>query len=440
MNPGDGYPLEMRVAVIGKTLSGGAGRAMVRITDALVDEGSSQQVQAKYFLSPAEEGLPLKNGVDSECWNRSIRVAFRMQVFANRLTTRNLFWSPERSLVSYPRVNSGIARKLLEQNFDLAHLHWLGDSTMSIREVGRLHVPIVWTLHDMWPIGGAQHYSLTKRHRAGYNRSNREERELGADLNLMAWNKKIQSWEKPMVFVSPSEWLAREAKSTLIGSRGQVFHIPNPIDTTYWTPDAKTCFREAHNVGNADKVIVFGSAGGKKNPLKGSETLLPLLRGLAERFRQLRESPNIKVFVFGDSGENQFFGNIHLSFLGNLDDEQLRAMYSAADLAFVPSLIDNFPSVATEAISCGTPIVTFENYGPAEIVRKTGAGLISGRNDIDQTVSDVIALLKNSSALKKMSEAGRKFAQSEWNPARIRDQYLCVYQEASALARGDISY
>lgn len=136
--------------------------------------------------------------------------------------------------------------------------------------------------------------------------------------------------------------------------------------------------------------------------------------------------------VFGELGEEEFLGNARLSYLGNLTDDGLRTLYSATDLVLVPSLIDNYPLVPTEAISCGAPIVTFEDYGPAEIVRQTGAGTISPRNDLAQTASDIVELLEHPEALQAMSKSGIDCAERVWNPTRIREQYLDVYREAIA--------
>jgi hypothetical protein len=48
---------------------------------------------------------------------------------------------------------------LTERRADLVHLHWLGDGTLSIEEIGRLLMPLVWTLHDQWAFCGAEHYT-----------------------------------------------------------------------------------------------------------------------------------------------------------------------------------------------------------------------------------------------------------------------------------------
>ena len=239
--------------------------------------------------------------------------------------------------------------------------------------------------------------------------------------------------EAALFFVSPSHWWAKEARNSVIGSKGQVFQIPYPMDTSFWHPTDNAPFRERHKVTDDDKVVIFGAVGGEKNKLKGSEILFPLLTELAKKLDESQGNTRIRVFIFGEVGEEKTFGKVRLSYLGNIrDDFELRALYSGADLVFVPSLIDNYPLVATEAIACGTPVVAFEGYGPAEIVRQTGSGLISPRANLSRTASEIVELLEHPEALKTMAKSGIDCAQREWNPIRIRDQYIEVYREAVA--------
>jgi|1048.fasta_scaffold00070_15 hypothetical protein len=43
----------------------------------------------------------------------------------------------------------------------------------SITDIGRIRKSIVWTLHDIWALSGAEHYITDQRRRDGYRRDNR---------------------------------------------------------------------------------------------------------------------------------------------------------------------------------------------------------------------------------------------------------------------------
>lgn len=74
----------------------------------------------------------------------------------------------------------------------------------------------------------------------------------------------MSSWKRPIFFVTPSEWLAKEARGSEIGSKGRVIHIPYPLDRSFWFRVDSSAFRNTHKIQEDDKIIVFGSAGGKK--------------------------------------------------------------------------------------------------------------------------------------------------------------------------------
>ena len=106
--------------------------------------------------------------------------------------------------IAYP--NTGLLKEINNnQSFEkITHLHWLGDNTISIEEVGKLKGPIFWTLHDQWPFCGAEHYTHPPfnkeglqindfRYRQNYSSKSRIFDEKGFDLNRWTWQRKKRS-------------------------------------------------------------------------------------------------------------------------------------------------------------------------------------------------------------------------------------------------------
>ena len=58
-------------------------------------------------------------------------------------------------------------------NADIVNLHWLGNETLSINQISNIKSKIVWTIHDMWPFCGAEHYTSDERYKIGYLKNNR---------------------------------------------------------------------------------------------------------------------------------------------------------------------------------------------------------------------------------------------------------------------------
>ena len=67
----------------------------------------------------------------------------------------------------------------------------------SIKDIGRINKPVIWTLHDMWAFCGAEHTSWDNRWQDGYTKKNRLNTEGGFDLNRWTWNRKIKYWKIP---------------------------------------------------------------------------------------------------------------------------------------------------------------------------------------------------------------------------------------------------
>ena len=62
--------------------------------------------------------------------------------------------------------------------------------------------------------------------------------------------------------------------------------------------------------------------------------------------------------------------------------QQLAELYSAADAFINPTWQDNYPTVNLEAISCGTPVVTYRTGGSVEAVTDQ-TGLVVEQGDVE---------------------------------------------------------
>lgn len=69
----------------------------------------------------------------------------------------------------------------------------------------------------------------------------------------------------------------------------------------------------------------------------------------------------------------------------------LAAIYSAADVFLNPTYEDNYPTTNLEAMSCGTPVVTYDTGGSPESVAG-GWGIVVRRGDVDAARTAIIEL------------------------------------------------
>lgn len=86
-----------------------------------------------------------------------------------------------------------------------------------------------------------------------------------------------------------------------------------------------------------------------------------------------------------------------IRFLGWIEQDDLPAIYSLADLFLYPSHVEAFPIPITEALACGTPIVTSNANGLVEIVGD--AAIHVDPNNV-QEIAEVVSLILSDSELR----------------------------------------
>jgi len=88
-------------------------------------------------------------------------------------------------------------------------------------------------------------------------------------------------------------------------------------------------------------------------------------------------------------------------FTGWIEQEDLPAFYSLADLFLYPSNVEAFPIPLTEAMACGTPIVTSDANGLKEIVGD--AALLVNPQHPDEIAQAIERLLSDPSLQHSLS-------------------------------------
>lgn len=102
---------------------------------------------------------------------------------------------------------------------------------------------------------------------------------------------------------------------------------------------------------------------------------------------------------------------------GFVDDADLPALYSAADLLAFPSLYEGFGLPLLEAMACGTPVLSSDASSLPEVAGG-GSALLLSPHDESAWSSAMIALLDDSAARQRLSAAGfKRSAQFSWAAA-----------------------
>lgn len=116
-------------------------------------------------------------------------------------------------------------------------------------------------------------------------------------------------------------------------------------------------------------------------------------------------------------------------FVGEVDEADKPAVYSAATLFVWPSLYEGFGIPVLEAMACGTPTITSNNSALPELAAEA-ARLVDPR-DLGALADAMAELLEDADARAELRRRGLKRA-SQYSWERVADQTVAVYRSVLA--------
>ena len=409
-------------------LSGGAARAAYRLHRALIRYGTASKMRVR-----------IKKSDDWTVQAAAGRIGRLYGLLRSPLGGLSMRFqhSSNSNLRTGNWLPSAMANEINLSSADVVNMHWVAGETLSIEDLGRIRKPLVWTLHDMWPFCGAEHYTPdneSARWRLGYSAGSRPAGDRGLDLDRLVWQRKRRAWKHPMHIVAPSRWLADCARESALFRDWPVSVIPNVLDTDIYQPLDKGFCRQALGLPADRRIILFGAIGGARDPRKGYDLLQDALARLATRV----DAQNVLCVVFGQSAPQnpaalpfpvRWMGHVH-------DDATLALLYNAADVMVVPSRQENLPQTATEPQACGCPVVAFDCTGFSDAVEHRKTGYLARPFDTEDMAEGLRWILEDADLRHAQGQAARARALNLWAPEVVVPQYLRVYEAAIESTRG----
>ena len=75
---------------------------------------------------------------------------------------RRTVYGKSKAIHSFNFFSTNVRKKIFEFNPDIIHLHYIASNTVSLTEINKIDLPIVWTLHDLWPILPTSHLEYSE--------------------------------------------------------------------------------------------------------------------------------------------------------------------------------------------------------------------------------------------------------------------------------------
>lgn len=387
---------------------GGASRAAIRIHKSLV----LNKVKSYFQINTFSKNKKIKNILKPTLIKILInKLKYLLEGFITKVLIHDKF--SKNSLSLFPTFYH---KEINLSNYDIIHLHWINAETMSIEDIGKIKKPIVWTIQDMWPLIGSEHYKINRK----FTKVNGETNNFSKIIE----KRKLKNWNNQMYLVTPSDWLKNCALKSNIMKKFSVETIYNPLDVDFWKPEKKKNCKKFFNLPTNEKFIGFSSIGKNNNFLKGKDLFLKSLKHLSKYKKK------ISVLTTGDFNEfTTIDENIKIYNLGKIkDDKVLKYFYNTLDLIVVPSRLEAFGQTASEANSCGIPVVSFNNSGLKNIiVHKKNGWLAKPFNTQDLAKGMLYILNLDKANYRKMQSHSIKNCIDNFSFKKISRQYYELY-------------
>lgn len=315
---------------------------------------------------------------------------------------------------------------------DVIHLHNIHNHYIHVKMlfdyIKQHHIPVVWTLHDCWSFTGwcayfdMAHCDKWKNGCLGYcpSKSDYPITWFSA-CNERNFRDKKEAFlgVENLTLVTPSQWLADLTRSSFLKDY-PVEVINNGVDTNVFRPLCNTGIREKYGIPKEAKVILaLMNMWGKR---KGSDYLLELPKHL--------KNEELLVIVGLKKEQLGILPKEHCLGISRTDDvQELAALYSEAAVFLNPTLEDNFPTTNIEALSCGTPIVTFQTGGSVESVTPN-TGIVVGQGDMKGLLSSIREVCAKGKSF--YIDACREKAVRDYNKVEQYVKYIDLYKHVLA--------
>ncbi len=418
--------------------AGGAGRAARRAHDATRAAGL---LSAFAFVEgePAAPGdVVLRPRPPEDAGQAALATALHERVQWGLVQTARS--AATNTLFSIPHPALALDGQALFAAADVLHLHWTtwAVAPAALRRWLAAGRRVVWTLHDMWPMTGGCHYPAgCDQYRTACLRCP----QLTDAWSLVpnAFAEKRAAWSAPgPVVVAPSAWMAaRAAESTILGGC-RIEVIANPVETDRFAPrDDRDGLRAAWGLAPQDLLLVAG-AHDNREARKGGALLVAALRRLAEDGRLAALLPpgaQVALAGFGKSVLPEVPGMRRLDFGEVASDAVLADILGAADLACIPSIEDNYPNVALEALACGTPCVATPVGGLPELVREGSSGVLAAAADADALAEALLRFAARHHRDAALRASARAQVEAENATAVIGARLAALYSDLAGDGR-----
>lgn len=370
---------------------GGPIRSVHGLARGLVGRGHDVHVYTTNVDGPSDTDVPLGTPVDID----GVSVWYFPTAAGRRLHR-----SPDMGRA----LNANVA------GFDIVHTHsvFLWPTAAAARAARAHHVPYVLAPHGMLVA------DLIRR-------KNR--------LIKQAW---MAAFERRNVAKAAAIQATSELEAEDIRRLGLRYRRIIVVSNATETPKASAYLSGAASSGDRVRPTILFL--GRVNWKKGLDRLIPAMVHL----------PGAELVVVGDDDEGyratiEALAREHgvaarVRFLGPVHGPEKWTLLAMAQVLALPSYSENFGMVVLEAMAVGCPVVVTPEVGLADVVRASGAGLVTA-GEPEPLARALASVLADPDAARTMGEAGRRTVAERFTWDAVAREMECSYCEVVETSR-----
>jgi len=342
----------MKIVQLATSLSGGAGIAALRMSNALNGVGEDSMIISRNgFLTTG----------NSDVTSTKINPLKRLESAAVTLSQSKLL-QKNNDLVTPWSINTLKIKKEVFERADIIHIHAYYNflSSSSLRKILALGKPTLFTLHDQRLFTGGCHYSRACNNFESDCTSCPQVRKPFARIVKSSFSKQkdLFRYITNVELVSPSHWLANYAKKGSISRDLPKHVVKNPIPKIFF----ETKIIEQKISDESFRVAFIAT--NLQNPYKDLTVFTKAINECSKL-----SSRKICVVLVGKGVIPNFEPTVQIENIQPHTESEMALLLSTIDLVIVPSNQDNSPSVIGEALAMGVPVIGSDAGGIPEILR-----------------------------------------------------------------------
>ncbi len=297
---------------------------------------------------------------------------------------------------------------------DVVQLHNIHDHYLNYRllfeYLNQTDIKVVWTFHDCWAFTGHCYHFVQKncmKWQTECGNCPQRNRFFDRSRNNFKLKKALFTANENLTIVPCSEWMGNFVRQSFLKDKIiKVIHNGVDLDT----------FKVISSLKKADGKFRILAVSNVWLAYKGYYDIFKLREMLSDEYEitmvGLKEN-QLKELPVGIRGITR-----------TQNIQQLVELYNEANVLINPTYADTFPTVNLEALTCGTPVITYRTGGsPEAIDEKTGVVVEQG--DVTALANAIIGMKANPLS----SVDCRKRAEEHFDKNKCFEEYIQLYNQ-----------